>query len=538
MADQNLNQTFSYHLQIASFDIPTPLSYPVFTMGLLLYLFSVFCNLTIMLLIVTQRTLHKPMFYSLPLNDLVGISSMLPRVLADIVTQTHSVYYPTCVFQAFVCHMYGGWCAFPTCSDIFYHLQTTAIDCVIISAAWGLDLAMILTLFALQSRVKRCKAYILNIYCDTNNLSLMALSCCDNPSMLKLVCANTAINNIYGLFIPTLIQVIVVWTILYTYLHILVTCFRKKGSADTKSKVLQTCATHLIVFTSSPFLFGTLTYCFIVFCNVTVLVTIALDRKLHKPMFILLFNMPINDLIGATAFFPQLVVSILAQNRSISYPACYLQALLVHLYGAGSLTILTAMAYDRYIAICCPLRYNAIMSPNNLMKIIIFMWLLVIALIVVLLALVTRFKICRTTIVDTHCNNPSLVRLICDDTRINNYYGLFITAVFQGVSLLVVIYTYIQILITCVMNKSSDARSKAIQTCGTHLVVFLFLEFNACFGLIAHRFQQTDPFLRRAFGLSVMVFPPILNPLIYGLKTKEIRQNVLGFYKRKVSSVK
>lgn len=110
------------------------------------------------------------------------------------------------------------------------------------------------------------------------------------------------------------------------------------------------------------FLFGTLTYCFIVFCNVTVLSTIALDRKLHKPMFILLFNMPINDLIGATAFFPQLLVSILAQNRSISYPACYLQALLVHLYGAGSLTILTSMAYDRYIAICCPLRYNSIMS--------------------------------------------------------------------------------------------------------------------------------------------------------------------------------
>lgn len=286
------------------------------------------------------------------------------------------------------------------------------------------------------------------------------------------------------------------------------------------------------------FLFGTLTYCFIVFCNVTVLSTIALDRKLHKPMFILLFNMPINDLIGATAFIPQLLVSILAQNRSISYPACYLQALLVHLYGAGSLTILTSMAYDRYIAICCPLRYNSIMSSSNLMKIIIFMWLLVITLIVVLLALVTRFKICRTTIVDIYCNNPSLVRLICDDTRINNYYGLLITAVFQGVSLIVVIFTYIQILLTCVMNKSSDARSKAIQTCGTHLVVFIFLEFNACFSLISHRFEQAAPSLRRAFGVSVMVFPPILNPLIYGLKTKEIRQNVLGFYKRKVSSVK
>ncbi|XP_012990348.2 putative gustatory receptor clone PTE03 [Esox lucius] len=284
------------------------------------------------------------------------------------------------------------------------------------------------------------------------------------------------------------------------------------------------------------FIFGTLIYCFIVFCNMTVLATIALDRKLHKPMFILLFNMPINDLIGATAFFPQLVVSILTQNRSLSYPACYLQALLIHLYGTGSLTILTAMAYDRYIAICCPLKYNAIMCQNNLMKIIVLIWLLVITLVVVLLSLVTRFKMCRTTIVDVFCNNPSLVKLICDDTRINNYYGLFLTAFVQGMSLIVVIFTYIQILLTCVMNKSSDAKSKAIQTCGTHLVVFLFLEFNSCFGLMAHRFENVSPSLRRAFGVSVMVFPPILNPLIYGLKTKEIRQHVMQFYSQKVSS--
>ncbi|XP_012990280.2 putative gustatory receptor clone PTE03 [Esox lucius] len=285
------------------------------------------------------------------------------------------------------------------------------------------------------------------------------------------------------------------------------------------------------------FIFGTLTYCFIVFCNMTVLATIALDRKLHKPMFILLFNMPINDLIGATALFPQLVVSILTQNRSISYPACFIQALLIHLYGVGSLTILTVMAYDRYIAICCPLRYNYIMSQKNVIKIIIVMWLLVITLTVVLLSLVTRFKICRTRIVDLNCNNPSLVKLICDDTRINNYYGIFLTAFVQGIPLIVVIFTYIHILLTCVMNKSSDAKSKAIQTCGTHLVVFLFLEFNSCFGLMAYRFEKVSPSLRSAFGLSVIIFPPILNPLIYGLKTKEIRQNVLRFFNQKVSSV-
>ncbi|XP_064828806.1 LOW QUALITY PROTEIN: olfactory receptor 1N2-like [Oncorhynchus masou masou] len=248
MSVQTLNQTFSYHLQIASFDIPTPMTYPVFIMGLLLYLFSVFCNLTIMLLIITQQTLHKPMFYilfSLPLNDLVGISSMLPRVLSDIVTQTHSVYYPTCVFQAFLCHLYGGGVLFvlaamsidryfAICKPLQYHsIMTPFTLCVIISAAWGLDMAMILTLFALQSRVKRCKAYILNIYCD-------------NPSLLRLSCDDTHINNCYGLFITAVFQDVTLIVVICTYILIQLTCFVNK-STDARSKASQTCGTHLVV---------------------------------------------------------------------------------------------------------------------------------------------------------------------------------------------------------------------------------------------------------------------------------------------------
>uniref|UniRef100_A0A8C9R4M2 Olfactory receptor n=1 Tax=Scleropages formosus TaxID=113540 RepID=A0A8C9R4M2_SCLFO len=245
------------------------------------------------------------------------------------------------------------------------------------------------------------------------------------------------------------------------------------------------------------FIFSILTYCIIVFFNLTLLITIALNRDLHKPMHLLLINLPINDMIGATAFFPQLISSILSQDRIISYPACFLQALLAHLYGTGSLLILTAMAFDRYIAICCPLRYNSIMSNSNVTKIIICLWLADYVMIAVLFLLLIRFNICRTVIVDMYCNNPSLMKLICEDTRINNYYGLFLTIFLQCGSLSAVIFTYCQILLTCLMNRQSDTKSKAIQTCASHLVVFIFLEFNAMFTLISHRFEQTSPFLRR-----------------------------------------
>ncbi|XP_053095818.1 olfactory receptor 51I1-like [Pangasianodon hypophthalmus] len=282
------------------------------------------------------------------------------------------------------------------------------------------------------------------------------------------------------------------------------------------------------------FMFGALTYCAILFFNMTLLLTIALNQKLHKPMYILLFHMPINDIVGASAFFPQMISSILSQNRSITYSACYVQAFLVHLYGSGTLLILTAMAYDRYIAICYPLKYNTMMSPNNLLKIILTIWSLDFTMIGLLLALSYRQEICNTRIVDTFCNNPSLMKLICGDIRLNNYYGLFITVFLQGLSVFIVLFTYIQILITCISKRQTDAKSKAIQTCGTHLVVFLCVEFNALFALISHRFENVSQYLRRAFGMSVMIFPPFLNPLIYGLKTKEIRQNITVFFHKKI----
>ncbi|CAL8239224.1 olfactory receptor 52E4-like [Gadus morhua] len=280
------------------------------------------------------------------------------------------------------------------------------------------------------------------------------------------------------------------------------------------------------------FIFGTLAYLITIFFNMLVLTTIVFTKSLHKPMFLLLLNLPIMDMIGATAFLPQLVTSIVSKNRAISYPGCFLQALSIHIYGTGNLMFLSAMAYDRYIAICLPLRYNAIMTSNILIRIISSIWLVTISLIGILLALFARFKICRNRVVDVYCNNPSLVKLVCEDSSVNNYYGLFTIILIQGGSLLIIVYTYIQILLTCAITKQSDARGKALQTCGTHLIVFIFLEVNTAISLISHRFESVSPYLRRALGVSIVVFPPLLNPIVYGFKTKELRRNIIRLFRR------
>lgn len=286
------------------------------------------------------------------------------------------------------------------------------------------------------------------------------------------------------------------------------------------------------------FLFGTLLYVAIIFCNMLVLSAIAWCRKLHQPMFILLFSLPIADMLGATAFFPQFVVSIVTRSRLISYPACVTQAFLIHLYGTLNLFSLSAMAYDRYIAICYPLRYSTLMSPHSLAKIILVVWLSSFAIIGTLFALLVRFRLCRRNLVDLFCNNPSLLKLVCDDTRVNSYYGLVFIVVIQGVPALVMLFTYGQILRLCLVAQQSDSRRKAIQTCSSHLIVYLFLQINTLVTLISHRNNSLSPYLRRALGVSVLLFPPFFDPIVYGLSTKELKKGVKMLLRRNLCYVR
>ncbi|XP_036393617.1 olfactory receptor 52B2-like [Megalops cyprinoides] len=282
------------------------------------------------------------------------------------------------------------------------------------------------------------------------------------------------------------------------------------------------------------FVLATLCYLSIVFCNLVLLITITMNKSLHQPMYLLLFNLPINDLIGSTAILPHLIKEILLDSRYIEVSDCIAQAFFLHIYGAGSLFILTIMSYDRYIAICNPLRYNTIMTSSLVVRMIVIGWLLDFFMIGALFALVLRWPRCQSLITQPYCTNPSLVNLVCADTTINNIYGLFITASLQVFSVSVVVYTYLQILIACFKSKGSDTKTKALQTCATHLTVFLILESLGFLSIISYRIKEFSLHVRRFVGVSIMIFPPFLNPIIYGLKTKEIRQKIMLLFCQKV----
>lgn len=272
------------------------------------------------------------------------------------------------------------------------------------------------------------------------------------------------------------------------------------------------------------FFFGALIYVFSVFCNGTILGLIITQRNLHKPMFYILFSLPLIDLIGITSALPRVLVDIITETNDVYYPTCVLQAFLVHMYGGAVLFLLAAMSIDRYIAICNPLRYNSIMTPDRICGLIALAWILDLVLVLVLFSLQSRMEKCKSFIANVYCDNPSLLLLSCGgDFTVNNIYGLSITAFMQVISVSVQLYSYTQILITCIKQTHADSKVKAVNTCMAQIGTFFLFEIVSTIAVLSYRIPNFSSSAQRICGLMIYTVLPVVNPVLYGMKTKDIR---------------
>uniref|UniRef100_A0A3Q0T3Y7 Odorant receptor, family 71, subfamily AQ, member 2 n=1 Tax=Amphilophus citrinellus TaxID=61819 RepID=A0A3Q0T3Y7_AMPCI len=275
------------------------------------------------------------------------------------------------------------------------------------------------------------------------------------------------------------------------------------------------------------FFVGIVIYIFGISCNLTLLALIILNRNLHKPMYFILFSLPLNDLIGLSAMLPKVLSDIVTETHKTHYPLCVLQAFLLHMYGGGILFILAAMSFDRYVAICMPLRYSSIMIPRVVSCIIALVWGLDFVLIASLFSLQTRLPRCRYVIMNVFCDNPSLLKLTCGNTTVNNIIGLFNTAVMQVVSVSIQACSYVKILLTCVATRKTEAKAKAVNTCVAQLVILVIFEVVGTFTILSHRFKNISVDMQKIMGMLIFIVPPLLNPIVYGLYTSEIRNTLL-----------
>ncbi|XP_036974559.1 olfactory receptor 52N5-like [Acanthopagrus latus] len=275
-----------------------------------------------------------------------------------------------------------------------------------------------------------------------------------------------------------------------------------------------------------------LVYIFIVVSNIGLVVLIFRSTSLRQPMYLLLCNMSINDVFGATIIIPHVFRDLLISNskRYIHYIDCAIQAFCVHLHASASHTVLMIMAFDRYVAICNPLRYATIMTNSAVVKLSVVAWGTAFVLVLILVGLSVRLSRCRWIIFNPFCDNASLFKLSCESVLINNIYGLSYTVVLLGSSMCSITLTYLKIAAVCVISKNKAVNSKALQTCATHLAVYIILLVSGFIIVILHRFPHLSDH-RKVASVMGHVALPALNAVIYGLQIKEVRQRIMTLFR-------
>ncbi|XP_026232779.1 olfactory receptor 6N2-like [Anabas testudineus] len=266
-------------------------------------------------------------------------------------------------------------------------------------------------------------------------------------------------------------------------------------------------------------------YVLIICSNSTIVYLIWKHQDLHEPMYIFIAALLMNSLFLSTNIYPKLLIDFLSEKQIISYQACIVQYFMFYALGCSEFLLLAAMAYDRYVSICKPLQYPTIMRKTTVSIYLALAWLLPACQLVGLAIMSSNQKLCSFTLKVIFCNN-TIYKLFCVTSRAITVYGLVIllnTVVFPVVF---IVFSYIRILIIC-YHSSGDVRKKAAQTCLPHLIVLINYFCLFTYDVITVRLEYEFPKTARLImSLQLVLYNPLFNPMIYGLKMKEISKHL------------
>ncbi|KAM7407676.1 hypothetical protein PAMA_003422 [Pampus argenteus] len=278
-----------------------------------------------------------------------------------------------------------------------------------------------------------------------------------------------------------------------------------------------------------------LCYSVIWLVNVIVIVTIITDKCLHEPMYIFLCNLCINGLYGTAGFYPKFLMDLLSTTHAISYAGCLLQGFVIHSSASADLSLLVLMAYDRYVAICRPLVYHSVMTKQRICVFVAFSWLLPLYCMFTNTMTIFQLKLCGSYIPKLYCSNALIGKLACSASIANTSIAYFNIAFYCG-HFVFIILSYMYLVRMCLISKES--RSKFMQTCVPHLILLFNFGFAVLFDLMYIRFgsRTLSQSLQNFMAIEYLLIPPVMNPLIYGLKLTKIRKKILGFIQEQTKS--
>ncbi|XP_047549524.1 olfactory receptor 5D13-like [Lutra lutra] len=260
--------------------------------------------------------------------------------------------------------------------------------------------------------------------------------------------------------------------------------------------------------------------------NLGMIMTIRVSPQLHTPMYFFLSHLSLVDFCYSTTVTPKLLEILVVEDRTISFIGCVMQFFLACVCAVAETFMLAVMAYDRFVAICDPLLYTVVMSPKLCISLVAgpYIWGLVSSLTLTYFLLTLSF--CGSNIINNFvCEHSVIVSVSCSDPYINEIL-CFVIAIFNEVSSLVIILTtYIFIFVTVIKMSSAGGRQKAFSTCASHLTAITIFHGTILF-LYCVPNSQNSWLIVKVGSLFYTVVIPMLNPLIYSLRNKDVKESV------------
>uniref|UniRef100_A0A2R8ZKJ1 Olfactory receptor n=1 Tax=Pan paniscus TaxID=9597 RepID=A0A2R8ZKJ1_PANPA len=267
-----------------------------------------------------------------------------------------------------------------------------------------------------------------------------------------------------------------------------------------------------------------ISYTVTIFGNLTIILVSRLDSKLHTPMYFFLTNLSLLDLCYTTCIVPQMLVNLCSIRKVISYRGCVAQLFIFLVLGATEYLLLAVMSFDRFVAICRPLHYSVIMHQRLCLQLAAASWVTGFSNSVWLSTLTLQLPLCDPYVIDHFlCEVPALLKLSCVETTANEAELFLVSVLFHLIPLTLILISYAFIVQAVLRIQSAEGRQKAFGTCGSHLIVVSLFYGTA----VSVYLQPPSPSSKdrgKMVSLFYGIIAPMLNPLIYTLRNKEVKE--------------
>ncbi|XP_074835761.1 olfactory receptor 51G2-like [Carettochelys insculpta] len=266
--------------------------------------------------------------------------------------------------------------------------------------------------------------------------------------------------------------------------------------------------------------------------NSVILFIIKKDPSLHEPMYIFLSMLAISDLGLSIVTMPTMLGIFLFNSRVISFNACFAQLFFIHSLQCIESSILLLMAFDRFIAIRYPLRYNSVLTLPRIAKMGLGCVLRGVVVILPLPLLLKQYQYCRDNILfHSYCLNQEVMKMACSDIRVNIILGLFTKLLTMGMDSLLIFLSYVMILKTVLSVASHAECLRALNTCVSHLCAVLLFYTPDISLVVMYRFGSSSPhMLQIVLGYICLFVPPLMNPIVYSVKSKHLRARIIRMF--------